>query len=91
MGGQEHYTSESLKICQNTDLAQARDLGIENGESVFQHLAVVWVLGGLELLQYALAGQGQPQLLPLPGNLLRRKGSVRLGAWHCGFRLLFFN
>jgi len=52
------------------DLAQLRELGIEINQSAFQHLAVAWVMRGLELIEHALPGQHQSLAFSLFRGLL---------------------
>jgi len=56
MGDQVIIRQEEGKTRCTTDLAQPRNPGIEVGEGGFQHLAMVIVPGGFELLNHSGAG-----------------------------------
>ena len=49
-----------------TELAQPRKLGVKIRQGTFQHLAVLGVLGGFELLNHSGAGEEKPLPLVLP-------------------------
>ena len=72
-------------------LAQLGYLSIQSREGVFQHLAVVRVLSGFELLKHAATGQNKPLAVALASKLAGSGPGAGLGRGGSGLGLLLFD
>ena len=72
-------------------LAQLGYLSIQSREGVFQHLAVVRVLSGFELLKHAATGQNKPLAVALASKLAGSGPGAGLGRRRSRLGLLLFD
>jgi len=91
MGANNIIRQEVTKVRLNSHLAESCEPGIDVGERIFKHFAMLGVLGCFQLMEDPLPGEKHQIVLALPGELIRSK--LRPGFIHCGesFGLLILN